>query len=253
MFGYRVSGIGADRASRLSLVEKRYRDGTYLAENPDWDRDDSTWKADRVRQVLKDHGIEPRSVCEIGCGAGDVLSELRRWMPDARLYGYDISSQASAFWDDHRDKRIEFRVGDFFELDDTQYDLVLVLDVLEHVSDPFVFLQRLRGRGEHYLFHFPLDLSAISVLRESPLLHVRRKVGHLHYFTKKLVLSLLEETGFAVRDCRYTGAAFSAPQRGIRTRLASVPRRIAYAIDKDFGVRLLGGETLLVLAQDAAD
>ena len=35
----------------------------------------------------------------------------------------------------------------------------------------------------------------------------------------------------------------------LKTRFAAIPRRIAYAVNKDIGVRLLGGETLLVLAK----
>jgi hypothetical protein len=78
---------------------------------------------------------------------------------------------------------------------------------------------------------------------------VRRKVGHLHYFTKGLVLALLEECGYEVRDWFYTGAAFSAPQRSLRTRIFSFPRRIVYAALKDVGVRLLGGQTIIILAE----
>jgi hypothetical protein len=33
------------------------------------------------------------------------------------------------------------------------------------------------------------------------------------------------------------------------TRLGSIPRILAYSINKDWGVRLLGGETLIVLAE----
>ena len=59
----------------------------------------------------------------------------------------------------------------------------------------------------------------------------------------------VEESGYDVIDARYTGAAFSAPQRGWRTRLAALPRRLLYAIDRDLGARVLGGETLMVLAR----
>ena len=122
-------------------------------------------------------------------------------------------------------------------------DVVLVLDVLEHLGNPWEFLARLRGRCTLAVFHIPLDLSAASVLREAPLLRVRDKVGHLHYFTRGLALALLQESGFEVIEARYTGAAFSAPQRGLATRLAGLLRRLTFAALGDAGVRLLGGET----------
>ena len=73
--------------------------------------------------------------------------------------------------------------------------------------------------------------------------------GLVHYFTKGLVLALLEECGYQVRDWFYTGAAFSAPKRSWKTRFVSLPRRIVYGFARDVGARLLGGETVMVLAE----
>jgi hypothetical protein len=109
-------------------------------------------------------------------------------------------------------------------------------------------LARLRHRVKLLAIHFPLDLSALSVLRERPLLLVRDKVGHLHYFTRGLALSLLQESGFEIIEARYTGAALDMPQRFLKTRVAGVGRRLVYTINHDLGARLLGGETLMVLA-----
>ena len=124
-----------------------------------------------------------------------------------------------------------------------------MLDVFEHIRDPFSFLENSRRHATHFVFHVPLDLSASAIVRGYPLINARKKVGHLHYYTKDLALSTLFETGYEVLDWRYTGASLNSPNRSLKTRLAAMPRRIAYAVNKDFGVRLLGGETLLVLAK----
>lgn len=79
-------------------IEQRYLDGSYLNHNPSWDREDSPWKANLVTNILKNHNINPKSVCEVGCGSGDILRCLRQSFPNARLVGYDISPQASQFW-----------------------------------------------------------------------------------------------------------------------------------------------------------
>ena len=170
-------------------------------------------------------------------------------MPGARLFGYEISPDAAAFWERHHDLGIQFRVGNFLEEETQKFDLLLLLDVFEHVPDPFEFLSALRSRAEHFIFHIPLDLNAVSVARETPLLYVRRKVGHIHYYTRGLALALLNECGYEILDWAYTGAAFSAPQSGIKAKLARLPRRMLYALNRDFGVRLLGGDTLIVLAR----
>ncbi len=229
-------------------VRQRYLGPEYLERNPTWDLEDSPWKVDHVLRMMRAHNLVPSSIAEVGCGAGAVLGGMRRAFPDARLYGFDIAPGAVKFWEEYAEARIEFALGDFFEQSDRRYDLLLLLDVIEHLSNPFDFLSRLRGHAAYFLFHFPLDLSAVSVLREQPLLHVRRKVGHIHYFTKGLVLALLEECGYQVRDWFYTDAAFSAPQRSWKTRFVSMPRRMVYALARDVGVRLFGGETVMVLA-----
>jgi len=78
---------------------------------------------------------------------------------------------------------------------------------------------------------------------------VRTKVGHIHYFTKRLALALLEDCGYDMLKWCYTGAAFTSPQRTWKLKLASLPRRLAYSMSKDWGVRFLGGETLMVVAR----
>jgi len=229
-------------------IEKRYQDGSYMAENPDWDRGDSPWKVQFVQSVLADFNLKPSSVCEVGCGAGDNLVHLKKIYPDALLVGYDISPDAARLWKEHEGYGIHFYCGDFLALNQGRYDLILLLDVIEHLSNPFNFLEKIRDNADYYIFHIPLDLSAINVAREKPILKAREKVGHIHYYTKNLALSLLRECGYNIVKWSYSGATFNSPQRSLKTKLASVPRRFAYILNKDLGVRIFGGETLFVLA-----
>jgi SAM-dependent methyltransferase len=235
------------------IVTRRYIDGDYAKKNPDWDSGDSPWKAMRIKELLDSHGLRPSSVTEIGCGAGGVLASLRPHYPQADFMGYDIAHGLEPLWEVHHGTKIRFVLGDFLQHEVESPDLVLLLDVVEHLGNPFDFLDRLRQRCRLVVFHFPLDLSVASVLRETPLLHVRRKVGHLHFYTRGLALALLEDCGFEVIEARYTGAAYSAPNRGVLTRFAGVLRRLAHSLMGDAGVRLLGGETLMVLARPRVD
>lgn len=231
------------------IVARRYKSGDYAKRNPEWDSADSPWKAQKVLDILTRHAITPQSLVEIGCGAGGVLAALRAKLPHCQMTGFDIAPDLAPFWRQITDPDIEFVLGDFFSQPDMRPDLTLVLDVIEHLADPFEFLGKLQKQGGTVIFHFPLDLSTVSVLREKPLLHVREKVGHIHYFTKGLALSLLEECGFDIVEATYSGASFNAPGRTIKTRAAAVIRRVMNWVDRDIAVRLLGGDTLFVLAQ----
>ncbi len=236
----------------MGNLESIYYDGTYLEENPDWDRKDAPWKALQVVSILSDNKVKPNTICEVGCGSGDVLVHLKRVLPSVKLTGYDISPQAALLWEKQQQAgKIEFRLGNFHEINQNKYDVLLMLDVFEHVRDPFSFLEQTKKYAAYFVFHIPLDLSASAVLRGHPLTKVRKKVGHLHYYTKDLALATLIDTGYDIIEWRYTGASLNSPNRSLKTRLVVLPRLLAYAVNKDFGVRLLGGETLIVLAKEA--
>lgn len=228
-------------------IESRYLDGTYLAANPDWDRADASWKASHVAAILRGNGVSPTSICDVGCGSGDVLVELGSEFQAAKLTGFDISPQLATFW--AKQPTIAFHRGDFHEINNERFDVLLMLDVFEHVRDPFTFLERSRDHAKYFVFHIPLDLSSLSVARGSPLMQVRRGVGHLHFYTKDIALETLMECGYSVIEWRYTNAAATLRTHHTPlTMLAALPRRLLRAINADFSVRLLGGDTLLVLA-----
>jgi len=72
------------------------------------------------------------------------------------------------------------------------------------------------------------------------------RVGHLHYFSKDTALAVLQETGFRIVGHRYTPSGIERP-KSTRSRIAALPRRLAFKINPDLAVRVLGGYSLLVL------
>lgn len=233
----------------MSKPIESYESGKYLENNPTWDKEDSPWKASQVLKLMKKNNLSPHSIVEVGCGAGGVLAALYDSLQKSTKFtGYEIAPGACSFWSEHKDKGINYVLGDFFS-DNQIFDVLMLLDVIEHVPNPFEFLAGIHGRADYYVFHIPLDLSALSVIRELPLLYVRNKVGHIHYFTKGLALSLLNECGFEILDAFYTGAYSTAPRTNWKKRLALAPRCLINSVHHDVGVRLLGGDTLMVLAK----
>ena len=244
-----VENVLCVESSTVNKPYDSYLSGEYLEKNPTWDDEDSEWKAGKVLEIIRRNHLDLDSVADIGCGAGGVLTWLAEELPDIEFSGYEIAPDASRFWKQNESENLQFKVCDFLQEPTEMFGALLLLDVFEHVPNPFEFLTVLKNRAEYYIFHIPLDLNAISVARERPLLHVREKVGHIHYYTKGLALALLNECGYEVLDWSYTGAAFSAPQSTLKGKLARFPRRLLFAINRDLGVRLLGGDTLIVLAR----
>lgn len=227
-----------------------YEDGRYLDAHPRWHEDDSPWKARQIEVILRKNGVAPASLCEIGCGAGEILNRLSISLGEEILMcGYEISPQAFEICSKKQKSNLSFVLGDFLAESDNCFDLVMAIDVIEHVEDYIGFLRDLRSRGHYKLFHIPLDLSVQTVMRSRPILRGRSSVGHIHYFTKETALATLKDTGYEVIDFSYTAGSLELPNRSWRQKLLMLPRRMAFAVHQDLAVRFLGGYSLLVLAK----
>jgi SAM-dependent methyltransferase len=233
----------------MSALESRYHDGDYLEKNADWHAADAPFKAQWIREVLNRHDISPRKVAEIGCGSGGILVELSKYYPDAYFSGYDISSQAFAIASQKANARIEFFHDDLIVANRRGFDLLMAIDVFEHVPDYIGFIHALKDLAEYKLFHIPLDLSVQGMLRPAALQYSRKVVGHLHYFTKETALATLVDTGFEVIGWQYTHGSEELSGRKLRTRLLNTPRRLLRTVNTDLSVRLFGGSSMMVLTR----
>jgi cyclopropane fatty-acyl-phospholipid synthase-like methyltransferase len=232
------------------MSEAIYTKGDYLENNPTWHLEDSTWKAEQILNIIKKNNLQPLSVCEVGCGSGEILNQLYLKLPDNRDFiGYEISPQAFQLCQEKNKDRLKFKLGNLIQEEDVFFDLLLCIDVFEHIEDYFTFLRSLRKKAQYKIFHIPLDLSVSSVLRSTPILRARQNVGHLHYFSKETAIATLKETGYEICDYFYTASSIGLPVKHFRTLLGNFPRKVFYSLNQDIAVRLLGGYSLLVLAR----
>ena len=227
--------------------EARYRDGTYLSSNPSWHAEDSAWKARQVLAMLRRHGLTPRTVAEVGCGAGEVVAELARHLTSAEFVGYDVSQDAAAFWATRTSERVDFRLADFTQVDE-HFDLLLCMDVFEHVEDYYAFLRAIRGKADRTVFHIPLDISVLNVVMGG-IMGIRHSVGHLHYFTPESALATLVDTGYDVLDWRFTTRTREVAGLSVTGRILRRSRKVMSSMSPAWGQRLLGGSSIIVLAR----
>lgn len=225
-----------------------YSDGTYWQNNPDWHTIDSRWKAERIAAMLTDNSIRFENCVEVGCGAGQVLGNVAERMPGKRYTGYDVSPDAARLWPSPLQTPVSYRLGDFTASTEV-YDLLLLIDVFEHVEDYMGFLRNLSRRARWFVFHIPLDMHISALLRDRQL-HVRRQVGHLHYFSRATALATLEDTGYCIVKAEYTYLSQETQEgRRILTRLANLVRTGMQTLSIDIAAKLLGGYSLLVLCR----
>jgi SAM-dependent methyltransferase len=104
-----------------------------------------------VVQLCREAGVEfaDRDVADIGTGMGYLCRVIKRSFPTARVSGYDQCavrlSFARALCED-----VEFGTCDLMDVDGS-FDVVLLMEVLEHLSEPEKAVQKLlslvRPRG----------------------------------------------------------------------------------------------------------
>ncbi len=226
-----------------------YENGLYFEKNPTWHTEDSPWKAKQILHCLNRNHIRPESVCEVGCGAGEILNQLHLQMAgDVLFHGYEVSPQAFQVCKERAKERLEYFLKDILEADSRVYDLVLIIDVFEHIEDYFSFLKKAKKKGIYKIFHIPLDLSVQTVLR-AHMIKGRKKYGHLHYFTKETALAILKDIGYTVLDWFYTPEQLQLPNRSLKASLMNIPRRLFFNLNQDLTARIFGGYSLMVLAR----
>lgn len=228
-----------------------YSDGTYLEMVPSWHSEDSAWKARQIMRGIAQAKIKPLNICDVGCGAGEIVWELADNMPqEVRFFGFEPSPQASSLQRPCSDGRIRFIQGDFFEQSSEHFDLVLAIDVFEHIPDYLGFLQALRQRADYAIFHIPMDLTVLNLLNLSALTHTRNTLGHLHFFDRESALAALKACGYAILDEFLTNWIEELPHRASTQPVLRRSLVTAKAIwGERKAVQLLGGHSLLVVTR----
>jgi 2-polyprenyl-3-methyl-5-hydroxy-6-metoxy-1,4-benzoquinol methylase len=198
--------------------------------------------------MLRRNNLSPKTICEAGCGAGEVLRQLQLQMGEGHeFWGYDVSPQAIEFSKPRENDKLHFKLADLGKERGVGFDLLLVLDVVEHLEDYFTFLREIRPQAKHKIFHFPLDLSVQAVLRKRGLMTRREMHAHLHYFSKDTAIQTLKDTGYQVQDYIYLPRSNEIGPTLLQ-KAFSLPRALSFAIHKDLAVRVLGGYSLMILA-----
>lgn len=232
------------------VVENMYTSNEYFENNPTWHIEDSPWKAKQIIKIIENNNLQPNSICEVGCGGGEILHQLYLLLDNNTLFvGYEISPNAFSLCKQKKTDRLDYKLENLFEDTSAYYNVVMAIDVMEHVEDYFGFLRNLREKGDYKIFHIPLEMSVVKIMFPAYLIKSRKKVGHIQYFNKDTALATLIDTGYEVIDYFYTNGSELQSSRNWENRILNFPRKLLYKINKDLPARLLGGYSLLVLTK----
>jgi len=180
-----------------------YTDGEYAKKHPSWHLPDAPAKAQDLRcgllELLQRLPGKRLRIADVGAGVGGVLREVidvvRTFDADICTdpVGYEISQQAvnaaeTLF------PELPMRCK-HLEVGDGPFDVVLLVDVLEHVENPWELLRTARATSQFLLVRQPL-LENFSTFRYDNYAFQREHWGHIGLFTYRSFLDMAAATGW---------------------------------------------------------
>jgi ubiquinone/menaquinone biosynthesis C-methylase UbiE len=150
-----------------------------------------------VKRIYLERIPPGASVLEVGCGTGDILSEL----PAGRAVGIDISAAMIAIaaakhpgirWYAATTSELHRHIHEAF-------DIIYLSDVIEHLDDvtaTFRDLRRFTHPGTRLIVNManPLWAPILYILEK---LHMKMPEGPHHWTSAKRLTAILRECGFA--------------------------------------------------------
>lgn len=145
-----------------------------------------------------------QSVLDVGCGWGQAMQYFAS--KGAECFGFDPAPEAVDYV---RSRGLECVRAGMERMDvfgDRRFDVVTLMNVLEHLADPIAVMQEIRAKvlapTGLLVIEVPNDFNAFQVAGQK--LHGLRPwwvapPAHLNYFSASTLSSALRGTGYAVR------------------------------------------------------
>lgn len=170
----------------------------------EWLRRGAIEKVNSIERLLKNRGVRPRTLLELGCGTGAVILECQKRGLAQRYIAADYSEEALEYLRG-RATNIETLCTDITVPGAFcgQADVVILSHVLEHLEAPASFLQSLRRIDFTYLIaEVPLEDLLAGKLKSWIWDRTRNTSGHVQFFTASSFMRLLTSSNLSILDTR---------------------------------------------------
>ncbi len=179
-------------------TEETYGSDYYLNTHRNWFNNPNYKLFSLLGGLIKQK--KAKSILDVGCGDGALLTYFREVLDEVELHGIDLSSAVV------HDAGFTFWQGDFLTCDiKKNFDVVISLAVIEHISDVNAYVHRIHNLLNSNGFACLMTVNSSGMLYK--LAYVLRLLGfhsvfnrlydphHLNHFTQKSLYRLLTKDG----------------------------------------------------------
>lgn len=139
--------------------------------------------------------LEVSRILEAGCGEGHFSALLHDWQQRASIWGFDLSEKV---FDRESGKQsgLQFSVQSVYQIGfpDASFDLVVAVEVLEHLDQPERALLELRRVARRYvLLSVPREplWRLLNLVRLAYLRDLGNTPGHVQHWSSRQFVSLV--------------------------------------------------------------
>lgn len=180
-----------------------YSDGTYTKLNPTLHAEDSAYKMSYIAKLLgKVQWNHPEvKILDIGGGAGELGRLVCDWFI---ANGYtvcasvlDVAEEMISIQKQNNPYIKNSYIGDIETLGEEQFDLVLMVDVIEHIQNCEQVADKLNNYTTHIIYNIPTEINLVDTLRN---IAMRKRyyplqtesLGHVHFFSARSAAKFIE-------------------------------------------------------------
>ena len=181
------------------------------------------WLVERICATLDEPS--PR-ILDVGCGTG---ANLKMLAAHGRAEGVDISSQAVDFCRERGLDSVKLGAIEHLPYDDSSFEIVTALDVIEHLDDDVAGLREMRRvlRSDGRLLLFVPAFMFLWGVQDDVSNHRRR-------YTLPSLVKAVEAAGFSVEWSSYANISFFLPVLVVR----SVMRWLGLRAATEYGINI---------------
>ena len=171
-----------------------YNDNSYLEKNPSLHTEDSEFKFQNIKRFLSSIEVKNNriKILDIGGGAGIIGKLVLEYFQESGIivtfHSLDLSTQMLKIQLKNNPQIKKIINCSINECPKSNYDLVLMIDVIEHIEGKEDSAKILNKLGKNIIYNIPIEINFFDILKylKSFFRYYKRQKkmwGHIHFFS----------------------------------------------------------------------